>query len=79
MSELSFNDVLSRRRSQREFNEDAIDLDGLNRLIWAAQGRTSENGGRTVSSAHALHPLRLFTEGWSHCHYLTESKYSPLE
>lgn len=60
MNELSFSDVMSRRRSQREFNEGAIDLNCLNRLIWAAQGKTNENGGRTVPSAHAVHPLRLF-------------------
>jgi hypothetical protein len=36
MRELIFNDVLSGRRSQREFNEGAIDLESIKRLVWAA-------------------------------------------
>lgn len=60
MTYKSFSDLLRERRSIREFDEGPISLSALNRLIWAAQGKTSKMGGKTVPSAHALYPLRLF-------------------
>lgn len=61
MSEMiSISNVLSRRRSQREYSNDAITLDSLKRIIWSVQGKTNSSGGRPVPSAHGLHPLRLY-------------------
>lgn len=60
MSELRFEDVLNRRRSQRDFSNDAIERDSLKRLIGAVQAKTNLTGGRPVPSAHGLHPLRLY-------------------
>ncbi len=55
-----FSNILSQRRSIREYSDKPISLNSLNRLIWAAQGKREDAGLRTVPSAHGLHPLRLF-------------------
>lgn len=54
--------ALSRRRTVRDFSEAPISVDALNRLLWAAQGVTGQDGKRTVPSAHAVHPLRLYVQ-----------------
>ncbi|MGV8856321.1 MAG: nitroreductase family protein [Devosia sp.] len=59
MTDISLTQVLKQRRTVRDFSEKAITLEALNRLIWAAQGVTGDDGKRTAPSAHALHPLRL--------------------
>ena len=57
--------ALSQRRSVREFGPDAISLEELGQLLWAAQGVTREAPGvrggglRTAPSAGALFPLEL--------------------
>ena len=59
MEEITLGDALSRRRTWREFENRAVPLESLQRLLWAAQGITDDSGKRTAPSAHALHPLRL--------------------
>lgn len=43
--------ALERRRSTREFAPDALPLDLLSSLLWAAYGRNRAGGGRTAPSA----------------------------
>ncbi len=60
MTDKSLIEAISERRSIRDFDESSIPLSALKRMIWAAQGKSGTAGGKTVPSAHALHPLRLF-------------------
>ncbi len=55
-----FAELLTRRRSIREFSNAEIPRKTVERLIWAGQGISDGRGYRTAPSAHALHPLRLF-------------------
>ncbi|MET3599553.1 SagB/ThcOx family dehydrogenase [Martelella mangrovi] len=57
---ITLGQAISRRRSVRTFAERPIPLASVEKLLWAAQGRSDENGKRTAPSAHALYPLRLF-------------------
>lgn len=59
MNDITLSQAFARRRTCREFQERGISIESLHRLLWAAQGITSETGKRTAPSAHALHPLRL--------------------
>lgn len=43
-----------------ESNADGLSLATLGQLLWAAQGMTAADGGRTAPSAGALYPLELF-------------------
>ncbi len=53
--ELSFEEVLNKRKSIRKFCQESLKLDELSQLLWAAYGK---NGFRkTVPSAGALYPL----------------------
>jgi SagB-type dehydrogenase family enzyme len=60
MDQLTLEDAISKRRSDRAFDDKPLTQPLLHKLLWAAQGITNESGKRTVPSAHALHPLRLF-------------------
>lgn len=53
-------ELLTKRRSIREFSHDEIPREAVRRLIWAGQGKSDDRGYKTVPSADALHPLRLF-------------------
>jgi SagB-type dehydrogenase family enzyme len=53
-------DLLAARRSVRGFAADDLTDEQVGRLLWAAQGVTSDFGGRTAPSAGALYPLELF-------------------
>jgi SagB-type dehydrogenase family enzyme len=55
-----FDELLSARRSIREFSERPLTEDEIARLLWAAQGVTSSLGGRTAPSAGGLYPLELY-------------------
>lgn len=59
MSWKSLEDILSRRRTLRDFDDRGIPRALLHRLLWAAQGETDAEGKRTAPSAHALYPLSL--------------------
>ena len=53
--------AIMERRSMREFRENApVALSDIAHLLWAAQGRTSDDGKRTVPSAGALYPLETY-------------------
>jgi len=51
--------ALRRRRSVREFAADPLASAEVGQLLWAAQGVTTDRGGRTAPSAGALYPLEL--------------------
>jgi len=48
------------RRSVRRYSKEAITLNDLSQLLWAAQGITSGEGFRTAPSAGALYPLEVY-------------------
>ena len=52
--------VMSARRSVRDFTAGSIALAELGQLLWAAQGTTDTNVGRTAPSAGATYPLELY-------------------
>lgn len=52
--------TLRRRRSVREFAADPLTTSEIGQLLWAAQGVTTDWGGRTAPSAGALYPLELY-------------------
>jgi SagB-type dehydrogenase family enzyme len=56
----SVEEALRRRRSLREFRPTPLTLAEAAQLLWAAQGRTAEDGRRTAPSAGALYPLEVF-------------------
>ena len=56
----SLGEVLSQRRSVREFSDRALSDDEISSLLWATQGETSLVGGRTSPSAGGLYPLELY-------------------
>lgn len=56
---MSVEEALSRRRSVREYAPGPLRLPEVGQLLWAAQGITSESGGRTAPSARAVHPLEV--------------------
>ncbi len=56
-------EVLSKRRSRREFTGEAIPLADLAALLWACQGVTARHGPyllRTAPSAGALYPFETY-------------------
>lgn len=57
---LSFEEVLERRRSIRDYATGPLTLDELSRLLYAAQGITSDRGLRTAPSAGALYPIEVY-------------------
>jgi len=56
----SLEETLAARRSVRDFADHALSDSELSQLAWAAQGMTHRDGYRTVPSAGALYPLRLY-------------------
>jgi SagB-type dehydrogenase family enzyme len=52
--------LLSQRRSVRDYQDSTIELSEIARLLWAAQGITDARGLRTAPSAGALYPLELY-------------------
>ena len=59
-SAVSLEEALLKRRSAREYADLHLTLEEVSQLLWAAQGVTSEWGGRTAPSAGALYPLELY-------------------
>lgn len=52
--------AMAERRTHREFSQQAVSLQVVQRLLWAAYGVSEDDGKRTSPSAHALHPLRIY-------------------
>lgn len=59
-SETSIEEALYQRRSVREYRKEPLALATVGQLLWAAQGVTSNEGGRTAPSAGALYPLEVY-------------------
>ena len=59
-SEVSLEQAFHERRSTREYANVPLTLNEVAQLLWAAQGVTSEWGGRTAPSAGALYPLEVY-------------------
>ncbi len=59
-SEVSVEEALLKRRSAREYDNVPLTLVEAGQLLWAAQGITSEWGGRTAPSAGGLYPLEMY-------------------
>lgn len=53
-------EALMLRRSIRDYTMDSLALPEITQLLWAAQGMTSADGGRTAPSAGATYPLEAF-------------------
>ncbi len=58
--QMSVEEALQKRRSRREFADEALTLEQLGQLLWAAQGQTHPWGYRTAPSAGALYPMELY-------------------
>lgn len=56
----TLDECLRKRRSARDYSPDAMSLDQVNQLLWAAQGITAPAGLRTAPSAGAVYPLRCY-------------------
>jgi len=59
-SDVSVEEALLKRRSVRNYTDDALTLQELAQLLWAAQGITDPSGKRTAPSAGALYPLEVY-------------------
>ncbi|MBU2595882.1 SagB/ThcOx family dehydrogenase [Patescibacteria group bacterium] len=60
-SDLSIEEAILKRRSIRDYKDEAISLSDISQLLWAAQGVTDkEKGGRSAPSAGALYPLEIY-------------------
>lgn len=60
LADVTLADALAARRSVREFGDAALTVQQVSDLLWAAQGVTSDSGGRTAPSAGALYPLEVY-------------------
>lgn len=60
-SELSLEEAILKRRSQREFQDKQLTFEQLSQILWVAQGVTDEKTGfRAAPSAGALYPLEIY-------------------
>jgi SagB-type dehydrogenase family enzyme len=57
---VSLEEVLSARRSVRDYKDSTLSLQEVAQLLWAAQGITADWGGRTAPSAGATYPLEVY-------------------
>jgi SagB-type dehydrogenase family enzyme len=58
--DISVETALSQRRSVRSYAPEALSMEDIAQLLWAAQGINSRNGFRTAPSAGALYPLEVY-------------------
>lgn len=59
--DLSLEEALETRRSRRDYSAEPLTLEGLSRLLHAAQGITAQDRGlRAAPSAGALYPIELY-------------------
>ena len=59
-SEFSIEEALNKRRSIRDYKDEAITLQELSQLLWSAQGITGPWGFRTAPSAGGTYPLVVY-------------------
>lgn len=57
---VSVEEALQSRRSVRSYSKAGLTLPEASQLLWAAQGMTRRDGGRTAPSAGALYPLEVY-------------------
>ncbi len=57
---ISVEEALKQRRSLRQYKNEALNLQQVSQLLWAAQGTTSTTGFRTAPSAGGLYPLEVY-------------------
>jgi SagB-type dehydrogenase family enzyme len=58
--DISVEEALFKRRSVRDYKNDAITLEQLSQLLWSGQGVTAMDFFRAAPSAGASYPLELF-------------------
>ncbi len=59
--QMSLEEALAARRSQRSFRDEGLSDTDLGQLLWATQGITQESGaGRAAPSAGGTYPLELY-------------------
>ena len=69
----SFEEVLTARRSGREFETDPLPATIIGQLLWSAQGITDDAGHRTAPSAGAHYPIEVYAvTSSSVMHYLPD-------
>jgi len=59
-SDVSIEEALFERRSVRVYTGEALTIQEVSQLLWAAQGTTSPRGFRTTPSAGATYPLETY-------------------
>jgi SagB-type dehydrogenase family enzyme len=59
-SDVSLEETLVKRRSVRDYTREPLALEEVSQIVWAAQGISSDRGGRTSPSAGALYPLEVY-------------------
>jgi SagB-type dehydrogenase family enzyme len=59
-SDVSIEEALAKRRSIRSYTGEAVTLEEVSQLLWAAQGITNSDGFRTAPSAMAAYPLEVY-------------------
>ncbi|MGA1824989.1 MAG: SagB/ThcOx family dehydrogenase [bacterium] len=59
-SNTSIEKALLKRRSGREYMDEALTIEEISQLLWAAQGITEPPFYKTAPSAGALYPLELY-------------------
>jgi SagB-type dehydrogenase family enzyme len=66
--DVSVEEAIRNRRSRRSFTPEALTLEELTQVLWAAQGVT-ERGGRkrAAPSAGATYPMQLFVAVGANC------------
>lgn len=60
ISEISVEQAIKQRRSIRDYKDTELTLEEVSQLLWSAQGKTSDWGGRAVPSAGATYPLTIY-------------------
>lgn len=60
---MAVEQALVQRRSTRTYADEAVTLEEVSQLLWAAQGITHPDGYRTAPSAGALYPLEVYLTG----------------
>lgn len=59
-SNVSVEEAILQRRSERDYTNEALTLPEVAQLLWAAQGITDSRGYRAAPSAGATYPLEIY-------------------